>query len=388
MKRSDFYIRITTAVLFFAVVSYIGVYIYNATLNIYETTTALNYTIEVTIPVQGYIVRTETVLIDAGNIVLPIVGEGEKVALGQAVAVEYTGGEALEAASEIHALRLMIAQQEAPASTAVAETTRRECVMNLSRAVQRGELGMLDELALSIENNVFIESVAQRVDLAAMKARLAELESRSYGARTVYAPVSGTFSQVIDGFEHIGPDALIDIIPEGLPELFSNPSRVSGAGKLVTEFKWYYIAVMEAADAARLSDGRRVAMQFSGAHVALMEMDVERVGRQYDDECAVLFSSTRNIHDFAPLRQLRADIVFGVVNGIRVPKEAIHLDEDAVTFVYIQTGARAERVNVEILIESGENYLVRDGAETGTHLRAGSTIIVKANNLFNGKIVS
>jgi hypothetical protein len=36
---------------------------------------------------------------------------------------------------------------------------------------------------------------------------------------------------------------------------------------------------------------------------------------------------------------------------------------------------------------TGDSYLVRDGAESGTPLRAGSTIIVKANDLYDGKVV-
>lgn len=103
--------------------------------------------------------------------------------------------------------------------------------------------------------------------------------------------------------------------------------------------------------------------------------------------CVVLFSSDRGVHDIASLRGLRADVVFDVISGIRVPKEAIHI-EDGVTYVFLQTGVRAERVRVEILLESGDSYLVRDGAASGTPLRAGSTIIVRANNLYHGKIVA
>jgi multidrug efflux pump subunit AcrA (membrane-fusion protein) len=89
----------------------------------------------------------------------------------------------------------------------------------------------------------------------------------------------------------------------------------------------------------------------------------------------------------APLRALRADIVLGEVSGIRVPKEAIHLDDDNNTFVFLQTSGRAERVDVEILKITGDSYLVRDGMETGSPLRVDSTIIVRANNLYHGKAV-
>jgi len=118
-------------------------------------------------------------------------------------------------------------------------------------------------------------------------------------------------------------------------------------------------------------------------------MLVESIGRREEGMCVVLFSSDRGIHDVAPLRSLRADIVFGEVSGIRVPKEAIHLDDDNNTFIYLQTSGYAEMVEVEILRVTGDSYLVRDGAESNppTPLRVDSIIIVKANDLYHGKIV-
>jgi hypothetical protein len=193
---------------------------------------------------------------------------------------------------------------------------------------------------------------------------------------------------MVDGFERVDPDDLADITPTGLMELFRYPSGTYGAGKLVTGFKWYYAAVMDVEDAARLSTGQRMPVQFSGVFHAEMDMLIESIGSREEGMCVVIFSSDRSIHDVAPLRSLRADVVFDTISGIRVPKEAIHLDDNGVIFVFLQTGVRAERVNVEILLESGDSYLVRDGLETGTPLRAGSTIIVRANNLYHNKVVA
>jgi len=385
MKRSDFYIRLTTGVLFLAVASYIGLYIFNAVTNTYETISAISYSVEETFTADGYIVRTETVLTDVGAAVLPVVSEGEKVASGQVVAVEYTSGEAIETASEIRALRLQIAQLEATGSAI--DAVRLGSVIDLSRAVQSGDLSNLDKLALNIEAYVFAtEGVGP--GLPELQERLALLEQRSAGMRAINAPVSGVFSLVTDGYENIEPRALIGKTPSELALLFSAASGPTGGGKLVTEFLWHFAAIMNADDAAYLSAGQRISVQFSGAYNASVEMLVESIGKRENDMCVVLFSCDRSIHDITPLRHLRAEIVFNVVTGIRVPKEAIHLDDNATKFLYLQTGVRAERVDVEILLESGDVYIVRDGMETGTPLRAGSTIIVKANNLFDGKVVA
>jgi len=381
MKRSDFFIRLTTGVLFLAVACYIGVYLYNALVNPYETTTAISYSIEETLPAQGYIVRTETVLVDTGVAVLPIISEGEKVAEGQAIAVEYMSLSALETASEIRSLRLKIAQLES--TRGINDAASFDAVLELSAAVNNHNLRRLDELSLNIETSIF----AVDEDVSVLKSRLEDLERRNIGARTVYADMSGTFSHIVDGFEHVSPDMLFVMSPADLTSYFESSYNVHGMGKLITEFKWYYAAIMEFDDAAQLSLGQMKKVQFFGTFNSEVEMLVESIGRREDGQCVVVFSSDRGLHEVAPLRALRADVVLGVVSGIRVPREAIHLDEDLNRFIYLQTSGYAEKVDVEIIRETGDSYLVRDGAETGSPLRVDSIIIVKANNLYHGKVV-
>ncbi|MCL2366917.1 MAG: hypothetical protein FWC75_07735 [Oscillospiraceae bacterium] len=389
MKRSDFFIRLTTGVLFLAIASYIGIYIYNAVINTFVTTPAISYSVEETFTAEGFIVRTENALTDIrGQTVLPIVREGERVANGQAVAVEYLTSEALNIAGEVRTLRMQIAQLEAAGSSRTIEASRLERVMDLSQAVLDGDLSSLDEMSLNIETLVFASDALMQSNLEQKRSRLESLERRTDGMRTFFAPFSGTFSHVVDGFEHVEPDALSDITPEGLETLFRTPSRASGVGKMVTSIKWYFAAVMDSDYAARLRSGQRVTLQFLGAFHADREMVVESVGRGDEHgRSVVIFSSDRGIHEITMLRQLSAEIVFDVVSGIRVPKEAIHLDDDGVLFIFLQTGARAERVNVQILREYGDVYLVRCGTDMGSPLRPGSTIIVRANNLYHGKVV-
>jgi hypothetical protein len=180
---------------------------------------------------------------------------------------------------------------------------------------------------------------------------------------------------------------LDDIGPSQLRELFEAPSQANGAGKLVTAFKWYFAAIINSDDAAQLSSGRRYPVSFSGAFQGEIEMLIEHISRREGDQSLVILSSDRNIHDVASLREAAAEIITNVTTGIRVPKTAVHLDENRDTFLFLQTSAYAERVDIEILGETGDSFIVRDGIETGTPLRVGSTIISRGNNLYHGKVV-
>ncbi|MCL1835145.1 MAG: hypothetical protein FWG48_03195 [Oscillospiraceae bacterium] len=386
-KKGDFYIKLITAVLFLAVACYFGVYIYNATQNTFVTTPAFSYTIEDAIPASGYIIRTEMAILDTGVTILPIVSEGEKVASGQAVAVEYTDRDAYEIAGEIHELRLRIAQLEMSGGS-ISEKTIYESVLELSKAVNTSDLGRLDELSLKIENYIFTGVGGREDDLPALRARLDALESRSTGMRTINAPASGLYSHQADGFENVAPNKLTDLRPSELAELFGAPSSTGNtAGKLITGLTWYYAAVIDFEESAKLEPGQRVTVQFTGVYRDSVEMLIESVGRRENGKCVVVFSSDRGLHDVTMYRQPGAEIIIEEITGIRIPKEAMRLDDDGVTYIFMQTGARAERVNVEIIYEFGDSYLVRDGAASGTTLHTGATIIVKANNLYDGKVL-
>jgi len=276
---------------------------------------------------------------------------------------------------------MRIAQLET--SGAAGDAASYEAVRELSAAVHTRDLRRLDEISLNIEANVF----EVKEDIAELKRRLANLEKKNIGARTITAHVSGTFSHVVDGFEHITPELVYEITPTELHANFKTPYSIHGAGKLITEFTWYYVAVMNHEDAAQLSAGQIKAIQFFGAFQSEINMLVESVGMPEGSSCVVLFSSDRGIHDVAPLRSLHADVVYEVITGIRVPIEAVHRDDDGTAYVYLQTSGYAEKVDVEILRETGDSYLVRDGAETGTPLRVDSIIIVRGNNLYHGKVV-
>lgn len=388
MQKSNLYVKIVTAVLFLAVLGYICVYIYNATQNTYVTASAFSYTLEETVSAHGFVVRSESVMEEVNDATLPIVNEGEKVASGQAVAVEYAGRQALETASEIHELRLRIAQIESTGGEDAVDAASYDSVAELSRAVRGGDLSKLDEISLKIDTYIFTSKRAQADELPELKARLEILESANAGVSMIRSEVSGVFSQAVDGYEHISPDMLDELRPSGLEELFAAPKSISAASaKIITGFKWYYAAIVDAAEALRLTPGKSITLQFSGSYHAQTEMKIESISRREQNACVVLFSSERGIHEVTRLRELNAEIVIRNVTGIRIPKEAMRLDDDGATYIYLQTGARAEKIIVEILSEFADGYLVRDGADNGTPLRPGATIIVKANNLFDGKVV-
>ena len=88
------------------------------------------------------------------------------------------------------------------------------------------------------------------------------------------------------------------------------------------------------------------------------------------------------------LRRQSAELVKTEYTGIRIPKSAVRVDEAGATFVYTETGLRAERKDIEILYETGEFYIVAINTVDDGALRAGDSVIVSGKDLYDGKVVN
>ncbi|MEL4106366.1 HlyD family efflux transporter periplasmic adaptor subunit [Oscillospiraceae bacterium WX1] len=391
MQRTDFLMKVMTGVLFIAIAAYIGLYIFNAVDKPLKTVVAVRSTLDESGRAEGYVVRSETVVTGGGSATL-LVSEGEKVASGETLAVSYQGAAALERASEIRALQIDIKEAEAPTSTAGGAG---EAVLELSRAVISGNLENLGELTAGIHKQVFTGSGQQDggADLDTMKAQLAQLLSENAGTQTVTAPMGGIFTAVVDGFEGTTPDDLDNLRPSSLKALFSTPGGTGNdvLGKLMTDIKWYYAAVMDDDDVQRLTDKlkekKTFSVHFVDTYSTALDMTVENIGPSENGQCVVVFSSKQEIPDIAAVRALTAQVEFDSVSGLAVPKEAVKTDPDGKPYIYLLTGLQAEKVFVDIRAEKGNNYIVCDGSENNTVLREGSVIIVRAKDLANGKVV-
>jgi hypothetical protein len=392
MKRGDFFIKLVSAVLFLAVASYIGLYIYDAAKNPFQTVLAEFNVIGSSARVRGYVVRQERVVQGPGGAVTPVADEGEKVPAGALVANGYSGEQALTQADEARSLRMRIAQLEAGPSTQSVtggSSPAFDAAARLSLAVQRRDFGQLEELCLTAESAIFAGTPESESSLTELQARLDALEAAQTGVSRVYAPVSGVFSSAVDGFERIGPDSIgLITTPDAMSDMFSYAEPYSDAAcKLITGIRWYYVASIDGAAARLLKTGQETQVGFTGARRISFDMRVEEIRASGADGGIAVFSCGSGISDVASLRYSEAEVTLGSVSGLYIPKQAIHMDDGGRTYVYVYTGGRAREESAEILGELDDMYVVRDGAPEGRPLREGAEIIVKANGLYDGKVI-
>ncbi len=390
MERSDSLLKFVSVVVLAALVIYISASVIRSRADPFQTVEATAFELSENMESEGYAVRSESTLSASGNVAV-IVSDGEKVSSGQAVAFRYNGSQAMERAQQIQDIRNRIEQLSAAQSGKTSQELAQETVFDLSRAVSSGDLSELYSLAMNADTYIISGTDITQEDQAAQIESLEEelqslIGQSSSDTEQVLAPFAGTFTSGVDGFESVSPEALEGVGPAELRSMFASPADVSAdtIGKMISGITWYYAAIVDESASVWLSTGDTVRLDFSKTYSASLQMTVESVSDAEDGECVVVFSCGDYMQSVASLRELTATIVFESLQGIRVPKEAVHLDEDGDSFVYILEGLQAAMVYVDVIAEDGDYYMVE---ETGDGLRVGDQIITRANDLYDGAVV-
>lgn len=427
MKQGQILNRIVMLALFGAILVYLGVNVVDSLTDPLITTLSYTYTVDDAAETTGLLVREETVL-PAQTLYADILpAEGEKVAKGESIAYLYQSADALERSSQIQALALQLEQLEYTLDAAgdggdSAQLNREilDSMVELKASVARRELNDLSGDTLDLKSLIYKREHAYGDgDLEATRQAASDLRSQisslqaaaAASTQVVTAGVSGTFSGVVDGYESLlTPESLDTLTPSALEAL--ERREVSGdegaVGKLITDSTWYFVCSVDEADARRLVEGESVTVRFSRDWSGEVSMTIERLSEPEEGQVLAVLSSDRYLSETTLLRGQSVELIFDSVTGIRVPKEAVRVEErtgtdeetDAEytyqqTVVYAVVGARAEAKDVTILAE-GEDFFLVEAVEPANPdnttqakkaLRSGDEIIVRAENLYDGKVL-
>ena len=199
------------------------------------------------------------------------------------------------------------------------------------------------------------------------------------------------------------PESVYQLTPASLQELIDNPAgEDSGSvGKLLTSDTWYFAANLPQESAARLEEGDTATLRFSGELNRDVNMNVDRIGPTEGGKTLVVFSSNRYLTLTTLLRHQTVELIFESWSGLRIPKEALHLEavplpgdsssSSAETVnklvVYALINGRSEMREVEIIHEGADYYVVRPVGSGRKLLRDGDTIITAATGLQDGLLL-
>ena len=419
MKQGTLINRIVMLLLLAAVLVYLGVSAWRSFRDPYTLVLSYAYTVDDSLEATGFLVREERVLASPGGIVDLLPEEGEKVSRGETVALLYQNDSGLARKEELQSLtmekeQLQYALERTQSGGDSSQLSQQviDAIVALRSSVSTGDLTQLEDETLLLKSLVYkrdftfnggeedgdaaaaIQSSIDAVDaqIAALSAQAAQDTSR------LTASQAGVFSGQTDGYESL-------LTPQSIQLDRQRPQPDAGAvGKLVTDATWYFVCAMGEEEAGRLIEGRTVTVRFSRDWSGEVDMKVERVGETPENSrVTVVLSSDRYLSETTLLRKQTVELVFDSQTGIRVPTQAVRVEErtvtdpeteeekqELVTGVYVLVGQQAEFKPVTILAQLEDFALVKsaDGSDGKTALRAGDEVILSSVELFDGKVIT
>lgn len=386
----------------------------------FVSTYVYSYTLNDSIQTDGLIIRQEQVLSGGQGIVDVTRGEGEQVGINQTVALIYRDDQARQSQEQQEALRLEITQLqyalgqgEDVSSAAKLNDDILNAMVSLRVASTQQDFSDLEDQVLEVKGKVLRREYTYSDELStdSLATRLQELQTQyqtlinqSYSAITqVTAPVSGTFSTLVDGYEGlINLESAMNLTPQALTDLMNQtPTGDSTAvGKLISSNRWYFAAVVTQEEGERLEQAGKLTLRFAGDFTKEVSMTVEKVNQDDQGQAVVILSSDRYLEQTTLLRRETAELIFNSRTGLRVPKNALRMvtttSEDEETGetvetdtlgVYVVTAGRAEFKPVTILTEGDDFYVVQSVRDDKKALRAGDEVIVEATGLYDGQLL-
>lgn len=371
----------------------------------YKTEVAIAVTVRDSVDVNGIVVRDETVVENSTGIVNFLVNDGDKVALGAAVAEVYDSAETAR-----NNLRLSLLQEELDALQA-ASGLNRTSGANIDSVSGRVH-DKLSELGGSVAQEEYQNLYALRNELITLlgsfsvsagrtvdySARIAELSAQiaacqgasSAASAVVNAPVEGFFISTTDGFEtRIDNETLETMSVEELQTIVAdaeqNATIDTTHSKIVSDYKWNYAAVISAKQAQSFKVGGTYSVDFNYALVKNLPMTVTRVSDpDASGNCLVVLECNRLNSSITALRAQKATINFTQYEGIKISRAALRL-QDGQEGVYIKYGSTVEFRAIDKVYETDEFLISRQDASDDTLLALYDEVIVEGKDIYGGK---
>ena len=368
------------------------------------TVAALYFTTDKGIEFSGTVVRNE-VLIENNNsgVIHYNVSNSDKIAKGSSIADIYDSSTDSESYSKLEQLEQKLAFLNNFALyngdiTDLTVISRKidDKIAEINKNAKTGKYVSTDDntqlLALlgSKQNAVegtgnidgMVTSLQSQIDT--LKATLKPKSS------DIKAPESGYFLSDADGYETVlTPDIVENITADDLDNL--KPANVSEntIGKVVTDYKWYLLTVLDSDDALKLKENQNYSIVLSQYFNSQIELTLQKLRPSDDsDKILAVFYCENTNGIFSSIRNIDGNIVLESYTGIKVPNSAVRKLDDRLG-VYTISGGVVKFKDIKVLY-SENDFSICEIDENGqdSSLRLYDEIIDKGKNLYDGKTIS
>lgn len=402
MKQGKHYTTVILWIFLAAIAAYIAYSVVSSLTEPLTTATVIAYEAGAGCYTTGFVVRDEDVLTSDYDITVITCAEGAHVGANDAVATGYLSDGAQQRQSRIQSLQEQLTQlqyaysaQSSLADQAALDEQIAGNLLSLAKFTARRDMNSAQDLSPELKGLVLRrlagagDSQTIRTQLETVQDELSRLQSQAASdTRAITAGFAGTYSGVADGYETVlTPDILPTLTVQGYNAVEPQSVPENAIGKIIRGSTWYYVTALPASELKDVKEGSYVQLLFARDVYDQIEMRVERVGQNEAGYRLLVLSCSQYMQNVTLLRQQSADVVFNSYQGLRVPKDAVRVDEAGKTGVYTLEGATARWKPISILHDNGESYVVELDKTSTANLWPGDEVIIHAKNLYDGKVV-
>ena len=387
---------------------YLGVQLYTIYYKPYETRTAIEVTLADVISVKGVVARDETVIADAvlGTSVYTV-NDGVRISEGYTVAEIYDGVPQARNKEKIDYLDRQIEDLEYAQDTGVVEGTDIKSITNDLNANYLSLLECIsmenyEDLTKSLQNftsniNRLEITLNKTTDFNALISTLTterdNLVSTTQPIQVITAPDLGYYISNIDTYEEIynveNAKNLTTTEILTASEL-KNQENTNTAGKIINDYKWYYVCVVEKDKADRFleaSKNSKIEINFGNSISQPVPAFIEDVIEEENGEYVKVVLRCEIMRpDLANLRFEEADISFRTITGIRIDKDATHI-VDGHLGVYTKFGHMVSFEKIEPIFENDDYLLLPVTNSEDNEVEIFDEIIIDGKDLYDGKLL-
>lgn len=340
---------------------------------------------------DGYILRHESVIAGTSSGALtPTVSDGERVRSGNKVADIYSSSSPITQA-KIALIEDQISFYEKCASshisvgdTASVDRSLSSAVLAIRRAVDSGDVSsalsyktgtVLDIRRLGVLTGKVTDYASV---IASLNSTLASLKgSLGNVSSSVYAPTSGYYFSVTDGYEDIFSVSDIDSLTySGFMDMVAaaearEPVAGDTLGKMAHDFRWYVACPMSGMDAASMTVGKSYSVTLENNANESLNMELYSVLSNASDAVAV-FCCNRIPDGYDFTRCQKATVAVSSFTGFRIPTEAVRVHE-GMQGVFILDEVTVKFRRISISHEAGGYFYCNVVTDTEVELPADTT---------------
>lgn len=411
MKSKDRLLKVLAAASGVIVILFFAAEIYSLTNKAYGTQIAFEQTVLETIDAEMYVIRDEIVLdTSVTGVVVPLAKNSERVSKGSTIAAAFPNETAAESYVKLQSLsKKLDAYQKIDSQLKLANIDINKLTDEIDsnfesmlNAAYNNDFSSLEEDKLSFSEKLSRRqiSLGNDVDCTAkiteIQSEIAALKSSGAASEIISADESGYYVSKLDGYENIltcnDIDSLTPEILRKALEAKKNENAVSSIGKIIDGYNWYVATVLESSAAAEFSKGKNVRLMLDESMGNPVKTIVHTV-KKFDTKTLVIFRCNLMNENLTELRKVDGKIILNEYTGLKVSRDAVRLDENGKSGVYVRIGNIVNFRSLNIVYSEDSFVIaVKPSADSGikldhTHLKLYDEIIISGKELSDGMVI-